>query len=181
MNNAAESQPQTNANISLESYTSTFRRSSSLRSHAADRIFLFFSRLASCPFPRIMLLTISNLTGCPITALVPSTSSQEQTPSARLRLKKRARCDSELVLDPQIEHLATLPRKSSKEIILRSVQDGQGVSKSDFTLSLSIPRKAIWRHVSVPKECPWRIYIMKVRLILLHFPKKRAQFLKRGL
>ena|SRR5258708_3730171 len=109
----------------------------------------------------MLQLTISNLTGHPITALVPFVSIQEQEHNPRKWLRRRAcRETSEVVLRPQLERSATFP---CKEVTLRSSRDGQGLANSDFRISISMPPKAIWRCVFVPEDCPWRIYIMKVR------------------
>jgi hypothetical protein len=109
----------------------------------------------------MLKLTISNLTNYPITALAPF-ASQEHKHSAPKWLSPGACCEtSELFLSPQVEQLATLPSAFRKDVTLRV---GEGVLRLDFRISISMPREAIWRHVSVPEDCPWRIYILKVRL-----------------
>lgn len=112
----------------------------------------------------MLQLTISNLTDYPVTAVVP-VPTQEQRRSARQWLRQGVCCEtSEVVLGPQLEHLATLPRRFRKAVTLRSKKDAQGAFNSDFKISIWMPPEAIWRHVFVPEGCPWRVYILKVRL-----------------
>lgn len=112
----------------------------------------------------MLQLTISNLTGHPITALIPLVSIQEQEHNPCKWSRQRAcRETSEVVLKPQLEHSATFPRRFRNEVALRSSRDGQGLANSDIRISISMPPKAFWRCVFVPEGCPWRIYMIKVR------------------
>ena len=105
-------------------------------------------------------LTIWNLTGSCITALIPA-------PAPRSSLHKLRKCSrthrtSECLLEPQLDFSTTLPTASREAVVLKSDKNVNGECGSEFRICISMPWAAIWKAAHVPKECPWRIYIIKV-------------------
>jgi len=142
------------------------------------------------PTDDTMLLTVRNLTNEPI--VVHTHPSPSKFSAGFLAGTKAPHSASEFLLQPLLNSSTTLPRGIRRELILQRTQNGpeplqanspNTVEKGNllgngrdthlegFKIRISMMCLASWQVVKVPRECPWRVYTIRV----CNFPYLQSQ------